>query len=81
MADCSDKRLRRKSCRAVLIAAQESPAELRLYCPGVARTRFVIALSHYHARTPGLDDRRARHIFDGLVTIAGKKAAFDLSRR
>jgi hypothetical protein len=27
----------------VLIAAQEIPAELRLYCPGVSRTRFVIA--------------------------------------
>ena len=43
MADCSGKRLRCKSCRAVLIAAQEIPAELRLYCPGVSRTRFVIA--------------------------------------
>jgi len=27
----------------VLIAAQEIPAELRLYCLGVSRTRFVIA--------------------------------------
>ena len=34
---------------------------------------FCHRLSHYHARTAGLDDRRARHIPDRPVTVLERR--------
>jgi hypothetical protein len=34
---------------------------------------FCHRLSHYHARPPGLEDRRARHISDRPVTVQERR--------